>query len=208
VVEDSIHVTTTVGVTASAASVPTSTALLNGAVAGAAAAGSQANNDDRPKKPARNTACNSQPATSFAQANKANAAALADQMSANVGKAIPSNYILAVAGDESTYGTSPIALGAHNYFGMWAGAPGSTGPWPGNPIVSQFPGGNGFMSSGQSFVKVASPLLRGIPNMTETAFFTAIHAKWGVGSTLQTYLNKMTGQKGVANMTATRMNCP
>lgn len=66
----------------------------------------------------------------------------------------------------------------------------------------------GFLLSGQSFVQIATPLLSGVTNPSnEISFFTAMHAKWGVGHSLQDYLNTMIGPKGVANMTAIRMNC-
>jgi hypothetical protein len=56
---------------------------------------------------------------------------------------------------------------------------------------------------------MAQPLLGGVRDLTnETQFFTAMHAKWGVGHSLKDYLNKMTGPKGVANKTKSRMNCP
>lgn len=153
-----------------------------------------------------NKACNAQPATGFVKAHQTDAATLAQQMSQMVGSQVPTNFVLAMAGDESTYGTSNIATGANNYFGLWAGAPGSTGPWSGNTIVAEFPAGNGFLISGRSYVQVAAPLLSGVTNVSNsTMFFTAMHKKFGVGSTPQAYVSKMTS---VAAMTAIRMRCP
>lgn len=79
------------------------------------------------------------------------------------------------------YGTSDIATGANNYFGLHAGALGSTGPWSGNPLVAAFPSSGGFMASGQSFVKIASPLLKNLSGrVNPSSFFSALHAKWGI----------------------------
>jgi len=100
--------------------------------------------------------CNNRQAVNFVKTHEADATTLASEIK------VPANYVLAVAGDESAYGTSRIAIGANNYFGLHAGAPGSTGPWSGNPIVAAFPESGGFMASGQSFVQLASPLLRGL----------------------------------------------
>ncbi len=145
-----------------------------------------------------NKACNAQPATSFMQTHQADAATLANELH------VPTNYVLAVAGDESAYGTSNIAVGANNYFGLHAGAPGSIGPWSGNPIVAAFAPGGGFMASGQSFVQIASPLLKGLPSpISPTSFFTALHAKWGIGT--RNYVSKMVQS---SQMAQTRMSCP
>ncbi len=145
-----------------------------------------------------NKACNSQPATSFDKAQAANSANLASELH------VPTNYVLAVAGNESAYGTSNIAVGANNYFGLHAGAPGSIGPWSGNPIVAAFPASGGFMASGQSFVQLASPLLGGLNQpISPTAFFTALHAKWGIGT--PNYVSNMVQS---AQMAQIRMNCP
>jgi len=142
--------------------------------------------------------CSVQPATGFIRAHQADAATLADELG------VPTNYVLAVAGNESAYGTSNIAVGASNYFGMHAGAPGSIGPWPGNPIVAAFASSEGFMASGQSFVQVASPLLQGLSSpISSTSFFTALHAKWGIGTT--NYVQRMVQQ---AKMAQIRMNVP
>jgi hypothetical protein len=46
------------------------------------------------------------------------------------------------------------------------------------------------MASGQSFVQIASPLLGGLARpISPTSFFTALHAKWGVGTL--NYVQKM-----------------
>jgi RHS repeat-associated protein len=97
-----------------------------------------------------NKACGVQPATGFMQVHKADAATLANELH------VPTNYVLAVAGNESAYGTSNIAVGANNYFGLHAGAPGSIGPWSGNPIVAAFAPNGGFMAS----ARASSRLLR------------------------------------------------
>jgi RHS repeat-associated protein len=84
----------------------------------------------------------------FIQANQAAADVLAAQIN------VPPEWILGLAGEESTWGTSPIALNAHNYFGLHKGAPGSTGKYKtsAGKEVSSFPGKDGFTESGQSFV--------------------------------------------------------
>ncbi len=146
----------------------------------------------------QNKACSVQPATSFMQDNTADASSLASELG------VPTYYVLAMAGDESQYGTSNIAVGAHNYFGLHAGAPGSIGPWPQNPIVAAFPSEDGFMASGQSFVQLASPLLKGLGSPIDPkSFFTAMHKKWGIGT--PNYIRKMVQS---AKMAQIRMNCP
>ena len=147
---------------------------------------------------APNKACSVQPATSFMQTHAADAATLANELN------VPTNYVLAVAGNESAYGTSNIAIGANNYFGLHAGAPGSIGPWSGNPIVAAFAPSGGFMASGQSFFQLASPLLNGLSSpISPTSFFTALHAKWGIET--PNYVQNMVQS---ANMAQIRMNCP
>ena len=132
------------------------------------------------------------------QANQANAAKLAGELG------VPTSYVLAVAGNESAYGTSNIAVGANNYFGLHAGAPGSIGPWSGNPIVAAFAPSGGFMASGQSFVQIATPLISGLSSpISPTSFFTALHAKWGIGT--PNYVQNMVQ---AANMAQVRMSCP
>lgn len=60
------------------------------------------------------------------------------------------------------------------------------------------------MASGCSFVQMASPLLNGLSRpINPTSFFTALHAKWGVGT--RNYVQKMVQ---TAKMTQIRMNVP
>jgi hypothetical protein len=91
------------------------------------------------------------------RANIAQAQVLAQELN------VPVENILGLASEESTQGTSNIATNAHNFFGIWAGAPGSIDTYTtsGGRDVSVFPAATGFLSSGQSFVQRWGPHVKG-----------------------------------------------
>jgi RHS repeat-associated protein len=123
--------------------------------------------------------------------------------------AVPVQWVLAVAADESLYGTYPTAQAANNYFGIHSGpvavANGSTGPYSGNPIFAAWaPGADGFLGSGNAMVAYAQN--DGAGGATNaSAFFSAIHAHFGVGKSLSDYVSEMTQ---VLDGVTSRMNCP
>jgi RHS repeat-associated protein len=96
----------------------------------------------------------------FMRANIAQAQILAQQLN------VPVANILGLASEESTQGTSNVALNAHNFFGIHAGAAGSIGTYTtsGGANVSVFPAATGFLTSGQSFVNQWGPQVSGQAN--------------------------------------------
>ena len=101
----------------------------------------------------------------FISTNSSAAAGVASQLN------VPSANILGLAAEETGWGTSPIALNAHNFFGIHAGAPGSIGPYTtsGGAKVSMFPANTGFLASAQSFAANFGYLVKGISNPTSFA---------------------------------------
>jgi flagellum-specific peptidoglycan hydrolase FlgJ len=101
---------------------------------------------------------------------RANLAA-AEKLATELGLQGSVQDILGLSGEESTYGTSPIAVNAHNFFGLHAGAPGSTGTYTTSRgvTVSAFPATTGFASSGQAFVDLYGGAVTGVADPTKFA---------------------------------------
>jgi hypothetical protein len=114
--------------------------------------------------------------TSFIKANSIPAAKVASQLK------VPTANILGLAAEETGWGTSSIALNAHNFFGIHAGAPGNIGTYTtnGGATVSMFPASTGFLSSAQSFAVNFGSLVNGISN--PTAFAQALVPKFNTAN--------------------------
>jgi RHS repeat-associated protein len=127
-------------------------------------------NCPQPQKP--QTTPSSTKKTAFINANLSAASQVAFQLN------VPAANILGLAAEETGYGTSSIALNAHNFFGIHAGAPGNIGTYTtaGGATVSMFPAGTGFLSSAQSFAANFGSLVNGISN--PTAFARALVPKF------------------------------
>jgi membrane-bound lytic murein transglycosylase B len=148
-----------------------------------------------------NNPCNNTEAVSFIKTHLADATKLANQLG------IPVQFVLAVSGAESTYGTSPAATSDNNYFGIhWGdGGPAAYGASQStrNPILAAWPSGtDGFLGSGNVFAAIAAG--DNAANQTNAAqFFTDIHKQYGVGTA--SYVANMVQ---VAASVIGRLNCP
>jgi RHS repeat-associated protein len=139
----------------------------------------------------------------FIQAHRADAQAIASQLN------VPVQNILGLSAQESAYGLSAIAQGANNYFGLHAGAPGSTGTYTtsGGATVSAFPSATGYSSSGQAFATMYGSLVQDRANAAAFANslvpkFNTANAKTGGNPD---FLKAVTG--AIAAI-ASRLNCP
>jgi RHS repeat-associated protein len=114
--------------------------------------------------------------SAFINANSNAASQVASQLN------VPTANILGLAAEETGYGTSSIALSAHNFFGIHAGAPGSIGTYTtaGGATVSMFPASTGFLSSAQSFATNFGSLVNGVAN--PTAFAQALVPKFNTAN--------------------------
>ena len=120
--------------------------------------------------------CNNPQAVGFIKANLADATTLATNLN------VPVQLVLAVSANESSFGTSNIALAANNFFGLWAGAPGQTGTYttPNGAVVAAFSGPDGFLASGNSFVQLVQGSASGITDAS--TFFQTLHDVYGFGA--------------------------
>jgi RHS repeat-associated protein len=146
--------------------------------------------------------CANKEAVAFYKSHLADAQTLAGKLK------VPVQFVLAVSADESKFGTSDVAKNANNFFGLWAGAPGASGKWTtsGGTDVAKFAGPDGFLSSGRSFVAIAQRLVSNLKDPADPGqFFTALHAKFGLGSSTADYVEKM---ESVADAAAQRLKCP
>jgi RHS repeat-associated protein len=146
--------------------------------------------------------CANKEAVAFCKSHLADAQTLAGKLK------VPVQFVLAVSADESKFGTSDVAKNANNFFGLWAGAPGAIGKWTtsGGTDVAKFAGPDGFLSSGRSFVAIAQRLASNLKDPADPGqFFTALHAKFGLGSSTADYVEKM---ESVADAAAQRLKCP
>jgi hypothetical protein len=114
---------------------------------------------------------------SFVNQYQANAQTLANSL----GNGVTAAEVLAVAGNESTYGTSPFA-GFGNFFGLHGtnGPAGTYWTHPVNPNVKpvpvmMFPVQGGFMASGQVFVGRVGPYMTPGLGANPLAFFTVLN---------------------------------
>ncbi len=152
-----------------------------------------------PKKPFNY--CADKNAVGFVKSHLADAQALANKLG------VPPQFVLAVSADESGYGGAPAALGANNFFGIHAGtyatAAGSTGPWSANPVLAAWAQGtDGFLGSGEAFVSIAnSDNASGVKD--PRAFFTDIHAQFGVGTP-----NYVSDMLSILKAVTARLRCP
>jgi hypothetical protein len=126
--------------------------------------------------PANNAPPCSATKSAFINANSGAAGQIASQLN------VPTANILGLAAEETGWGTSSIALSAHNFFGIHAGAPGSIGTYTttGGARVSMFPASTGFLSSGQSFATNFGSLVNGVSN--PTAFAQALVPKFNTAN--------------------------
>jgi len=108
---------------------------------------------------------------SFVNQYQANAQALANSL----GNGVTTAEVLGVAGNESTYGTSPFAAFG-NFFGLHGNGPAGTYYTTQNHTpVMKFPVQNGFMASGQVFVSRATPYMTPGIGANPFAFFNALN---------------------------------
>ena len=146
--------------------------------------------------------CANRLAVNFIKSHLSDAQALAKELN------VPVQFVLAVSEDESTYGTSNVAKKAFNFFGIWAGGANSTGTYTtvgGTPVSSYNRSEDPYFASGQDFVNAEIKNTGAVGATNANQFFTAIHNKFGLGSTTVQYVDKLTK---IANMTILRINCP
>lgn len=164
--------------------------------------GSCGNTSD-PQKP--NPKCNRQDPTNakvldFIQAHKADAQAIASQLS------VPVQNILGLSAQESNYGQSTIAQAANNFFGQHAGAPGSSGIYTtsGGVAVATFPN---YLASAQSFATAFGGLVQN--RTSPSSFANALVPRFNPASTAAGgnpgFVQAVTG---AINSVASRLNCP
>jgi len=104
--------------------------------------------------------------------------------------------VLAVAGNESTYGTSKFATQFGNFFGLHGNGPAGTYYTPTNHVpVMMFPVQNSFLISGNVFVgRVGGFLKPGMGTNPQQFFSILNHHGYATGNS--GYANYMTGKNG------------
>ncbi len=107
----------------------------------------------------------------------------------------PVQNVLGLSAEETNYGNSPIAVNAHNFFGLHAGAPGSVGVYTtlAGAKAAEFPSANGFFASGQSFVDLFKNAVSGLSD--PTAFARAL-VKAGFNAANSKFVPLVTGSIG------------
>ena len=128
---------------------------------------------------------------SFVNRYQANAQTLASSL----GNGVTAAEVLAVAGNESTYGTSSFAAFG-NFFGLHGNGPAGTHYSTQNHTpVMMFPVQNGFMASGQVFVSRATPYLTPGIGASPLAFFNALNKSGLYANGNAGYASFMVGTK-------------
>jgi RHS repeat-associated protein len=109
--------------------------------------------------------------------------------------------ILALAGAETTFGAPTSLAKVGNYFGLHgSGYAGETGTYTTKPTqgkgvpTPEFPISNGFLLSGQGFVKLESPYLSSVNASDPATFFQTVHAH-GYGTTNSNYMDLVMANK-------------
>ncbi|HEV2387041.1 MAG TPA: RHS repeat-associated core domain-containing protein [Candidatus Acidoferrales bacterium] len=128
--------------------------------------------------------------------------AAAQTLAAKLGDGATAQEVLAVSAQETEYGTTGF-VPYGNYFGLHGtGFAGQTGTHttPNGIVTPEFPLSNGFLLSGEGFVSVEAPFLRGVDASNPLTFFQTIHAH-GYGTGDPEYVSDMIalkpGRRGV-----------
>jgi flagellum-specific peptidoglycan hydrolase FlgJ len=138
--------------------------------------------------------------------NKSDAQELAN------GTSTPWQWILAVAAEETQYGTAGIAVaGTNNFFGLHVDGQSDTSRYffqistyhtTQDGWVATFAQQTGFLDSGYNFMTTEKPWISGVTNWN--TFATDIH-QHGYGTTNTNYVADLTS---VAGLIQARINCP
>jgi flagellum-specific peptidoglycan hydrolase FlgJ len=132
----------------------------------------------------------------------------------SVGKkaGVPSDWILAVAAEETNYGTSGIVLRTNNYFGLHVSGENDTNHFDGQtgvektkgkpPVfVAVFGSSSGFKDSGMGFAKIEQSNISGITEFPK--FAQTIH-EHGYGVNTASYVSDLIN---VHDLIAARIDC-
>jgi hypothetical protein len=142
----------------------------------------------------------------FIRAHRSDAETIATQAG------VPGDWILAVAAEETEYGTSGIVTRTNNYFGLhvkdgndvkhFDGQTGAEKTKGSSVWVAVFSSSTGFKDSGMGFVKIAKDSISGVKDFAK--FANIIHAHW-YGVDTPTYVEDLTR---VHDLIAKRIDCP
>jgi hypothetical protein len=143
----------------------------------------------------------------FIRTHHADAAAIAKQAG------VPGAWILAVAAEETEYGTAGIVTRTNNFFGLHVSNEkdvkhfdGQTGAekTKGTPpvYVAVFSSSTGFNDSGMAFAKIQKSRISGV---TDFGKFAQIIHEHGYGVSLKSYVADLTA---VHDLIAARIECP
>lgn len=101
----------------------------------------------------------------------------AQTLAASLGNGVTATEILAVAGNETHYGDPTTFARFGNFFGLHGSGPGGTYYTTDNhtPVQKFVPGTNGFLVSGQEFVKNVGPAMKPGMGTNPLQFFTILN---------------------------------
>jgi flagellum-specific peptidoglycan hydrolase FlgJ len=143
----------------------------------------------------------------FIRAHHADADAIASQAG------VPADWIIAVAAEETEYGTSGIVTRTNNFFGLHVSGEKDTKHFDGQtgaektkgtpPVfVAVFSPSTGFLDSGMAFAKIQKERISGV---TEFGKFAQIIHEHGYGVSLKSYVGDL---MRVHDLIAARIGCP
>ncbi len=121
----------------------------------------------------------------------------------------PVQDVLGLSAEESGKGLSAIAVNAHNFFGLHAGAPGNIGIYTtlGGATVSKFSAQTGFLDSGQAFVDLYKGAVTGATDPTKFAQ-ALVQAGFNTGKAGTGNPNFVPLVSGTIGGIQKRLNCP